>query len=161
MLQSKGCFEENPQFLVSGPRKLKLKMTVVGIPVSLLDNEIIANIAEKSTDIKHLLNKGCTLELCFTKTKGDFKHAIMKMLAKIHSRHLKEMGRFMLALGDSVITVKDLVICHQNVPERKNHQPVHFVLATMNQELIPINHRLTVATVLPWESALVQLSILL
>ena len=34
------CFEQGPQFLVSEPRKLKPKMTGVGIPVSLPDGEI-------------------------------------------------------------------------------------------------------------------------
>ena len=44
----KGCFEQDPQFLVSEPKKLRSKMTVVGIPVSLLDGEIIANITKKN-----------------------------------------------------------------------------------------------------------------
>ena len=63
----KDYFEQDPQFLVFEPRKLIPKMTVVGIPVSLSGGEITTIIAEKSIDIKELLNKGCTLQLCFSK----------------------------------------------------------------------------------------------
>ena len=41
---------------MSEPKKMEPNMTLVGIPVSLPDGEIITNIAEKSVDIK-----GCTV----------------------------------------------------------------------------------------------------
>ena len=66
---------------MSEPEKLKPTATVVITPVSLLDSEIVASITGKSTDIKQSVNKGCTLELCFTKTKEDYKHAVINPFA--------------------------------------------------------------------------------
>ena len=61
--------------------------------------------------------------------------------------------RLTICLGwHSVITVKDLAICHQSVAERKNHQPVHSVLTTMNQEPLLIDHCFAVAAGLPGAS---------
>ena len=70
---------------MSEPRKLKPKMTVFGIFVSLPDGEIIANIAEKSTNIKQCENKGNASDICFTKTKGDYEHTVIKMSPEIRS----------------------------------------------------------------------------
>ena len=100
MLQSKGCFELDPQFLVSEPRKLKPMMTVVGISAPLQDGEIITSILEKSTNIKQYLNKGLTLGLCFTKTKGDYKHAVIKMSPEICSLILKRNGQIYVELNN-------------------------------------------------------------
>ena len=83
----------NPPFLAFELRKLKPKMTVVGISVSLQDGEIKTSIVEKSTDIKELLYKGCTLELCFTKAKGEYKHAVIKMSFVICSLISKRYGQ--------------------------------------------------------------------
>ena len=54
-----------------------------------------------------------------------------------------------------VITFKDLALCHQRVPERRNHQAVHFVLASMNQEPVPIDHCLSGVSILAWLIAVV------
>ena len=45
----KWFFAQDPQFLVSKPRKLKPRMTIVGIPVSLPDGKTVISIVEKST----------------------------------------------------------------------------------------------------------------
>ena len=45
-----------------------------------------------------------------------------------------------------------------SIPERTNHQLVHFVLAFMNQELVLVDHCLAVATILPWETVMTRLS---
>ena len=95
----KGCFERDPQFQVSEPRKLKPKMTIVGIPVSFSDSEIITSIIEKSTEIKDLVNRSYTLELCFTKTKGEYKHAVIKMSPEIRSLIANRNGQIYVGLS--------------------------------------------------------------
>ena len=57
MLQLKGTLRRILSFWCLNPRKLKPKMTVVGILVLFPDDVIIAIIAEKSSDIKQLLGK--------------------------------------------------------------------------------------------------------
>ena len=51
----------------------------VGILATLPDVKITTNIAKKYNDIMQLFNKGCTLKLCFTEAKGEYKHAVIKM----------------------------------------------------------------------------------
>ena len=60
-------------------------MTVIGIPVSLPDEEITTSIIEKSAEIRDLVGKGCALKLCFTKAKGKYKHAVVTMSPEIRS----------------------------------------------------------------------------
>ena len=81
----KKCFNQDPQFQVSEPKKLKPKMTIVGIPISLPDSEIVTSICEKSAEIKEFVDKGFTLELCFSRAKGDNKYAVIKMSPEIRS----------------------------------------------------------------------------
>ena len=105
--------------------------------LSLLNGEIIVSIAEKSTDFKQFVNKG-TLELCATKTRGNYKHAVIKMSSKICFLISKRNGQIYVGLNTarliigfgwhSVITVKNFTICPQSVTERKNHQPVRLLL---------------------------------
>ena len=70
----------------------------VGAHPSFPDREIIANIVEKSSDIKQLVNKGCTLELCFTETK-DYKHAVIKMSPEIRSLISRRKGQIYVVLN--------------------------------------------------------------
>ena len=150
---------------MSEPRKLKPKMTVVEIPASLSDGEIMASIAEKSTDIKEFVNKDCTLKLCFTKTKGNYEHA------EIHSLISKRNEQ--IYVGSNSCKAYDrywVTQCYQcqgfghmsSKCSRKEESPTsYFVLAIMSQEPALIDHHLTVATVLPWRITLAQWSILL
>ena len=74
-------------------------MTVVGIPVSLPDGEITTSIIEKSAEIRDLVGKGCTLELCFTKAKGEYKHAVVKMSPEIRSLISNRNGQIYVGLN--------------------------------------------------------------
>ena len=44
----KGCFHQDSQFLVAELTNLKPKMASVGIPMTLLDGEILVSITEKA-----------------------------------------------------------------------------------------------------------------
>ena len=95
----KECFKQDPQFQVSEPKKLKPKMTIVGIPASLSDSEIVTSITDKSSEIKDLVNKGSTMELCFTRVKGEYKHAVIKMSPEIRSFISKRNGQIYVGLS--------------------------------------------------------------
>ena len=76
------------------------KWTVIGIPVSLPDGEIVASIVEKSIDIKQLVNRGCTFELCFIKTKKeDYKHAVINMSPELCALISKRNGQIYVGLN--------------------------------------------------------------
>ena len=84
---------------MSEPKKLKPKMTIFGIPVSLPDGEIVTSIIEKSAEIKDLVNNGSTLELCFTREKGEYKYAVIKMSPEVRSFISKKDGRIYVGLN--------------------------------------------------------------
>ena len=94
-----GCLGRDSQMSVSEPKKLTPKMTVVGIPKSFPDEEITSSIAEKSADIKDLLDSGCKLDLCFTKEKGEYKHAVIKLSPEIRSLILRRNGQIYVGLS--------------------------------------------------------------
>ena len=81
----KACFDGSSDFTISEPRKIMPKITLVGIPISLPDDEILNDIIHKNKEIDVLKEKGCTLELLLTKTKGNSKYAVLKVSPEIRA----------------------------------------------------------------------------
>ena len=84
------CLGEESQYTVSEPKKLLPKITLVGLPKSFPDCDIIDGIVNKNVKVKELKNEGYTLELIFTKTKGDFKHAVIRVSPEIRASIQKD-----------------------------------------------------------------------
>ena len=77
------CLGDESQYTVSEPKKLLPKITLVGLPKSFPDCDILDGILNKNRKLNELKNEGYTLELIFTKTKGDFKHAVIRVSPEI------------------------------------------------------------------------------
>ena len=58
---------------VSEPKKMLPKMTLLDVPPSLCDSEIITGILDKNPQIKELLNAGHTLTLVFSRVRDGKK----------------------------------------------------------------------------------------
>ena len=90
---------DNDSVTVSEPKKLTPKMTIVGLPPSFPDDDVVQSIVDKSSAIRGLLAKGGILELCFTKVKGDSKSAVVRMSPEIRSLVMKNNGRMYVGLN--------------------------------------------------------------
>ncbi len=93
------CFDSASDFTVIEPKKLLPKMTIVGIPASVKDEDIISVICEKSSDIGNLKNSGHQLSLIFTKAKGETKFAVLKMSPEIRKSILDQNGYVYVGLS--------------------------------------------------------------
>ena len=89
---------------LSEPKKLTPKMTVVGLPPSFPDDDIVQSIVDKSNAIKGLRVRGSILELCFTKVKGDSYTAVVRMSHEIRSLVMKNNGRMYVGLKLQFLT---------------------------------------------------------
>ena len=80
------------------PKKLLPKMTIVGIPSYIEDNEILPTILNKNSNIKTLVNEGMTLNLIFARQNenGQTKTAVVKMSPEIRQA-IVEGGNFVYA----------------------------------------------------------------
>ena len=94
-----GAHLDNASITVSEPKKLTPKMTIVGLPLSFPDDDIVQSIVDKSDAIKGLQAKGSILELCFSKVKGDSKSAIVRVSPEIRSVIMKNNGRIYVGLN--------------------------------------------------------------
>ena len=63
---------------VSEPKKMLPKMTLLGVPPSLPDGEIISSILDKNPQIKEPLNAGYTLTLVFSRIRDRKKYGCLK-----------------------------------------------------------------------------------
>lgn len=79
------CLDGTSEFSVSEPRKMLPKMTLTGISTSYPDAKIIESIIMKNKEIELLVAIGSTLTLVFTKVKGDYKFAVLKMSPEIRA----------------------------------------------------------------------------
>ena len=67
---------DNTSVTISEPKKLLPKMTLLDVPLSLPDDDIIPGIKSKNTAIRRLLEDGSTLTLLFTRTKAGKKTTV-------------------------------------------------------------------------------------
>ena len=90
---------QDSDFSVSKPMKIKPKMTITGVPNTFPDKEIVDSIVGKSPEIRELIDKGLTMELVFTKEKGQYKHAVVRMSPEIRASISKQGGRVYVGLS--------------------------------------------------------------
>ena len=64
---------------VCEPKKMLPKMTLLDVPPSLPDGEIVSGILEKNPQIKQLLNAGYTLTLDFSRVRDGKNISVIKM----------------------------------------------------------------------------------
>ena len=93
------CLGTDSSYSVSEPKKILPKMTVVGIPNYVPDDNIVASIAKKNADIERLVGTGCTLALIFTKTRGETKTAVLKMSPEIRASVVAQGGYVFVGLS--------------------------------------------------------------
>ena len=92
-------FGDSSEFTVSEPNKTLPKMTIVGIPLTCPDNEILSSILEKNKDIRNLKQKGCTLEFLFAKPASESKTAVIKMSPEIRTSIERDSSRVYVGLS--------------------------------------------------------------
>ena len=80
-----GSSADYVEVAVSEPKKMLPKMTLLDVPPSLHDSEIISGILDKNPQIKELLNAGHTLTLVFSRVRDGKKMAVLKMSPDIHN----------------------------------------------------------------------------
>ena len=90
--------KESSSITVSEPRKMLPKMTVLDIPTSMPDDEIIPGIKDKNIKIKELLDSGHTLSLVFTRVRDEKKMAVLKMSPEIRNFVVSSGSRVFLGL---------------------------------------------------------------
>ena len=84
---------------VTEPKKMLPKMTLLYVPPSLPDGEIISAILEKNPQIKELLNVGHTLTLGFSRVRGRKKMAVIKMSPAVCNVIASSCNRVFLGLS--------------------------------------------------------------
>ena len=70
---------------VSEPKKMLPKMTLLDVPPSLPDGEIISGILDKIPQIKESLNAGQTLTLVFSRVRDRKKMVVLKMSPEVRN----------------------------------------------------------------------------
>ena len=83
---------------VSEPQKMLPKMTLLDVPPSLPDGEIISGILDKNPQIKESLNAGHTLTLFFSKVRDGKKMAVLKMSPEVRNAIAHNGDRVFLGL---------------------------------------------------------------
>ena len=84
--------------VVSEPKKMLPKMTLLDVPPSLSDGEIIPGIQDKNPVIKDLLAAGHTLTLVFSRVRDGKKMAVLKMSPDIRNTIARNGNRVFLGL---------------------------------------------------------------
>ena len=83
---------------VSEPKKMLPKMTLLDVPPSLPDSEIISDILDKNPQIKELLNARHTLTLFFSRVRDGTKMAVLKMFPDVRNAIARSGNRVFLGL---------------------------------------------------------------
>ena len=91
------CFPATSDFVVSVPRKMMPKMTLVGIPGDVDDEQLIDLIKNKNKKVSEIItNGGGSLSLVFSRTRqnerGEYKIAVLKMSPDIRNAFLEAGG---------------------------------------------------------------------
>ena len=99
--EAKALVESSADFqdiTVSEPKKMLPKMTLLDVPSSLPDSEIVPGILEKNPKIKELIDAGHTLTLLFARVKDGKKMAALKMSPDVRTTIVKNRNRVFLGL---------------------------------------------------------------
>ena len=86
------------EFAVSEPKKMLPKMTLLDVPPSLPDSEIISGILDKNPQIKGLLSAGHTLTLIFSRVRDGKSMAVLKMSPDVRNAIACSGNRVFLGL---------------------------------------------------------------
>ena len=95
LVESSADFQD---ITVSEPKKMLPKMTLLDVPSSLPDSEIVPGILEKNPKIKELIDAGHTLTLLFARVKDGKKMAALKMSPDVRTTIVKNRNRVFLGL---------------------------------------------------------------
>ena len=87
------------EITVSEPKKMLPKMTLLDIPTSLPDEEIIGSILDKNTKIKQLTENGHTLSLVFARTREGRKMAVLRVSPEVRADIVGNGNRIFLGLS--------------------------------------------------------------
>ena len=79
------CLEHTLLQFPTAPVLHLFTFSMIFLPKSFPDCDIIDGILNKNRKLKELKGEGCILELILTKTKGDFKHAVIKVSPEIRA----------------------------------------------------------------------------
>ena len=90
--------EDFNDILVSEPKKMLPKMTLLDIPPTLPDEDIIPGIKDKNPQIKALLDAGHTFTLVFCRANAGKKMAVVKISPDIWSAIVQNGNRVFLGL---------------------------------------------------------------
>ena len=93
-----GSLADFTDVAVSGPKKMLPKMTLLDVPPSLPDGEIISGILDKNPQIKETLNAGHTLTLVFSSVRDGKKMAVLKMSPEARNAIAHSGNRVFLGL---------------------------------------------------------------
>ena len=99
--EAKASVGSSPDFVevaVSEPKKMLPKMTLLDVPPSLPDSEIISGILDKNPQIKELPNAVHTLSLVFSRVGDGKKMAILKMSPDVRNAVAHSGNRVFLGL---------------------------------------------------------------
>ena len=93
------CLGDTPVLSVSEPKKMLPKMTVVDIPKSMPDDEIMSSILKKNAGIKRLVDTGLPFSLMFAKEKAHSKTIIFKMAPEVRKEIVNAGGYIYVGLS--------------------------------------------------------------
>ena len=88
-----------PVLSVSEPKKMLPKMTVVDIPKSMPDDEIMSSILRKNAGIKRLVDTGLAFSFVFAREKAHNKTVILKMAPEIRKEIVNAGGYIYVGLS--------------------------------------------------------------
>ena len=81
-------------------------MTLLDVPPSLPDSEIISGILNKNPQIKEFLNAGHTLTLVFSRVRDGKKMAVLKMSPDVRNVDARSGNRVFLGLTSLLDNLK-------------------------------------------------------
>jgi hypothetical protein len=87
-------FKDDQNFTVNKPLKVLPKMTIVGVPSEMSNENIVKAICEKNDEINNYVMSGCILSVVFSRaTINEEKTVVLKMAPEIRSA-IKDIGGF-------------------------------------------------------------------
>jgi hypothetical protein len=87
-------FKDDHNFTVNKPLKVLPKMTIIGVPSDMTNENIIDSICEKNDEINNYVRSGCTLSVVFSRaTENEVKTVVLKMAPEIRST-ISDIGGF-------------------------------------------------------------------
>ena len=93
------CLGDTPVLRVSEPKKMLPKMTVVDIPKSMRDEEIMSSILRKNAGIKRHVDSGLVFSFVFAREKEHSKTVILRVAPEIRKEIVNAGGYIYVGLS--------------------------------------------------------------